>query len=153
MAFVFNSFTMIYNDATSIMYGLNPENPSDLLIEYLIKSNEQGVKSLLMGYGIMADTQSKQIMGLRTLIASGDENVICKIIALDPNAEIHEEAFRRKYQQELSKEPKLKTIPIKSISNELDAQFPKRILGNDISLMELLIFLICVFVLVKLINS
>ena len=69
----YNPLTMVDNDATSIMYGLNPDNPSDLLIEYLIKSNEQGVKSLLMGFGIMADTQSKQIMGLRTLIASGDE--------------------------------------------------------------------------------
>jgi len=146
---------MIYNDATSIMYGLNPENPSDLLIEYLIKSNEQGVKSLLMGFGIMADSQSKQIMGLRTLIASGDENVICKIIALDPNAEIHEEAFRRKYQHEFSKsESKLNAISIKPIQKtEFDYQIPKKMLGYDISLMELLLFLICVFVLVKLIKS
>ena len=137
------------------MYGLNPENPSDLLIEYLIKSNEQGVKSLLMGFGIMADSQSKQIMGLRTLIASGDENVICKIIALDPNAEIHEEAFRRKYQQEFSKsESKLNAISIKPIQKaEFDYQIPKKMLGYDISLMELLLFLICVFVLVKLIKS
>jgi hypothetical protein len=145
---------MVDNDATAIMYGLNPDNPSDLLIEYLIKSNEQGVKSLLMGFGIMADTQSKQIMGLRTLIASGDENVIFKVIALDPMSEIHEEAFKRTQTQQTHSIPSTNhesLISPNPIINDKDTsyQFPKKILGNYISLMELLIFLICVFVLVK----
>jgi hypothetical protein len=146
---------MVDNNATAIMYGLNPHNPSDLLIEYLIKSNEQGVKSLLMGFGIMADTQSKQIMGLRTLIASGDEQVIFKIIALDPMSEIHEEAFKRTQTHSASSQSHENLAIKKTIANEYETsyQIPKKIFGNEISLMELLIFLICVFVLVKLINS
>ena len=143
---------MVDNDATAIMYGLNPDNPSDLLIEYLIKSNEQGVKSLLMGFGIMADTQSKQIMGLRTLIASGDENVIFKVIALDPMSEIHEEAFKAQTQN-VSSHNHESLVTQKPIINqhEISYQLPKKILGNDISLMDLLIFLVCVFVLVKIV--
>jgi hypothetical protein len=149
---------MVDNDATAIMYGLNPDNPSDLLIEYLIKSNEQGVKSLLIGFGIMADTQSKQIMGLRTLIASGDEQVIFKVIALDPMNEIHEEAFKRTQAQQTYSVPSTNhesLISPKPIINDKETsyQFPKKILGNDFSLMELLIFLICVFVLVKIVGK
>ena len=142
---------MVDNNATAIMYGLNPDNSSDLLIEYLIKSNEQGVKTLLMGFGIMADTQSKQIMGLRTLIASGDEQVIFKIIALDPMSEIHKEAFKRTQAQSPSSLPH-ENLAIKKImvnDNASSYQLPKKIFGNEISLMELLIFLLCVFVLVK----
>jgi len=142
---------MVDNNATAIMYGLNPDNSSDLLIEYLIKSNEQGVKTLLMGFGIMADTQSKQIMGLRTLIASGDEQVIFKIIALDPMSEIHEEAFKRTQAQSPSS-LQHENLAIKKtmvIDNASSYQLPKKIFGNEISLMELLIFLLCVFVLVK----
>jgi hypothetical protein len=148
---------MVDNDATAIMYGLNPDNPSDLLIEYLIKSNEQGVKSLLMGFGIMADTQSKQIMGLRTLIASGDEQVIFKVIALDPMSEIHEEAFKAQALRthNVSSPNHENLVPAKPIINDsgMTYQFPKKILGNDFSLMELLIFLICVFVLVKIVGK
>ena len=144
---------MIGNNTTAIMYGLNPDNPSDLLIEYLIKSNEQGVKSLLMGFGIMADTQSKQILGLRSLIASGDESVICKVIGLDPNTDIHEEAFKRKYQKEFNVHPI--QIEKEKHSNSVDnsMQVSTKKLIADINMMELLIFLICVFVLVKLIKS
>lgn len=148
---------MIGNNTTAIMYGLNPENPSDLLIEYLIKSNEQGVKSLLMGFGIMADTQSKQILGLRSLIASGDESVICKVIGLDPNTDIHEEAFKRKYQKELNVHPVQieKEKHSNSVENSMQAisSISAKKMIADINMMELLIFLICVFVLVKLIKS
>jgi hypothetical protein len=109
-----------------------------------------------MGFGIMADTQSKQIMGLRTLIASGDENVIFKVIALDPMSEIHEEAFKAQTLRthNISSPNHESIVPPKPIINDSGTtyQFPKKILGNDISLMDLLIFLICVFVLVKLIG-
>jgi len=135
------------------MYGINPNNPSDLLVEYLIKANSIGVKSLLMSYGILGDTQAKQIMGLNQLIASGDENTIFKIIALDPNFELHEEAFKRKYKSSLSSENKESLTKTSIQETQTENKLKGIFSNNNISIIELLLFLLCAYVLVKIIKS
>ena len=143
----------MYLEGNATMFGLDPNNETDLLIEYLIKSNEIGVKRLLISYGIMADTQRKQIAGLMDLLASGDEDTIFKIIALDPNASLHK-AYFDSLNENVKIETATNTNHIKPIHS-----FPYHLLnthqkntGIDLSLSQLLIGLIIILVFIKILK-